>query len=401
MKKLFFMCTHPNQGTGYSRSANKITNQLCNNYDVTYFAFQNYKGQEIKDRFIDPRIKFIDAFELDSDSPKGFGDKAIVPSFDEEKPDILFLYNDLPVSTSVIEILKNAKHTDYKIVCYLDLVYPWEDIERIEFLKNQVDLCFVFLDCWVKHLVNDLGWCEEKVKVLPLGVDVDRFTEMEPKQAKEYMNFKEDDFIVLNTNRNSYRKQWFITIQAFIQFLIMADFDPKVKLFCSCLMHTEDGYDIRKLILTECIRYKLNAETILNNHVYSNPNALISSEEFMNIMYNACDVGINTCCGEGFGLTNIEHGSLGKPQIVSGVPALKETLGKHAIIVEPIGHSIMSNFESHGGEIAHFNPRDFAKALFTTYRYKLKCDDLKTHIKETYNWENTTHRLETGLNQVD
>ena len=231
MEKLFFMCTHPNQGTGYARSANKITNHLCTKYDVTYYAFQNYKEQAITDRFIDPRIKFIDAVELDPESPKGFGDKGIIPSFDKVQPDVLFLYNDLPVAVSILKILEQAKHKKFKIICYLDLVYKWEDVTRLEELKKRVDVCFVFLNCWVDHLVNDLGWPSEKVKVLPLGVDADRFTVVDPQRAKEYLKFNKDDFIVLNMNRNSYRKQWFLTIQAFIQFLVMTDIDKKVKLF--------------------------------------------------------------------------------------------------------------------------------------------------------------------------
>ena len=47
--KFFFMCTHPNQGTGYARVANKLTNYLVENNDLTYFAFQNFPNQDIKD----------------------------------------------------------------------------------------------------------------------------------------------------------------------------------------------------------------------------------------------------------------------------------------------------------------------------------------------------------------
>jgi hypothetical protein len=53
--------------------------------EVVYYAFQNFKGQEVKDRFIDPRIKFYDAMELDPVSPRGFGDQGIVPAIIKEK----------------------------------------------------------------------------------------------------------------------------------------------------------------------------------------------------------------------------------------------------------------------------------------------------------------------------
>jgi hypothetical protein len=86
--KIFFISTHSNQGTGYARVANKITNYLANlpGIEVVYYAFQNYKGQEVKDRFIDPRIKFYDALEIDPETPNGFGYRGIVPAITKENP---------------------------------------------------------------------------------------------------------------------------------------------------------------------------------------------------------------------------------------------------------------------------------------------------------------------------
>jgi hypothetical protein len=118
--KVFFMCTHPNQGTGYARVANKITNYLADipGVEVVYYAFQNYLGQDIKDRFIDPRIKFYDALELDSESPKGFGDNGIVPTIIEEKPDVLFLYNDLSVTSLILEKIPRRTYAISKVCLF-------------------------------------------------------------------------------------------------------------------------------------------------------------------------------------------------------------------------------------------------------------------------------------------
>lgn len=395
MMKIFFMCTHSNQGTGYARSANIITNYLADlsNIEVVYYAFQNFKGQDITDRYINPKIKFIDAVELDPDSPKGFGDKGIIPSFEHEKPDVLFLYNDLPVSVSILKMLENSKHKHYTKVCYLDLVYPWEDIERLEYLKKNLDLCYVFLNCWRDHLVNDLGFDSDDVEVLPLGVDTKRFTKISSVEAKKNLGFKEDDFLVVNMNRNSYRKQWCTTISAFVEFLKDNDMNPRIKLFCGCLQKTEDGYDIPKVVHTECLKFKIDPEKVMNNHIFVNQTPLMTSEEKMNMIYNAGDVGMNTCCGEGFGLTNLEHGILEKPQIVSGVHAHKETLGKHAILIEPKVWTSVSQFESHGGDIALFDSSDFAKALNIVFRNKMTCPNLKKHIEENFSWTNTKNVL--------
>jgi len=362
--KVLFVSTHANQGTGYGRSSNKITNFLANHVEVVFLAFQNYPNQGIEDRFIDPRIRFIDAFKEDPESPKGFGDKCIKSSFDKEKPDILFLYNDLPVCEAILKMIGETK---CKIVLYLDIVYPWEDIYRYEYLKNRVDMCLVFLDCWTRHLIDDLGWPPGKVETFKLGFDSDKFKQ--EAEAKKEIGFKSDDFIVLNLNRNSYRKQWNITIKAFIHFLAMNNYHPSIKLLCGCLLKTDDGYDILQLIDIECMKLKINSEIIKNNHIFTTYKTLHAPDEYINLIYNASDVGLNTCCGEGFGLTNTEHATFGKHQIVSGVPAIKETLGKFscATIIEPKMWTSMSRFENHGGDIALFDYHDFALALNEYY----------------------------------
>lgn len=96
--KIFFMSTHSSQGTGYARMACKMTNFFADQpgVEVVFYGFQNYPGQQIKDRFIDPRIKFYDAVQIDPDAMKGFGDAGILPALEAEKPDVLFIYNDLP-----------------------------------------------------------------------------------------------------------------------------------------------------------------------------------------------------------------------------------------------------------------------------------------------------------------
>jgi glycosyltransferase involved in cell wall biosynthesis len=383
--KVFFMSTHANQGTGYGRVANKITNHLVEQgHDVTFFAFQNYPGQAIGDRFIDPRIKFIDGYREDPDSPKGFGDKVIKRHFDAENPDVLFLYNDLSVCVSVIRLIDPG----CRVVCYLDIVYPWEDVERFEFLKSRCDFCYTFLNCWREHLVGDLGWDPRKVGVLYHGIDTDRFKHA--PGAKGLLGFDDDDFVVLNMNRNSYRKQWCVTIKAFMKFLQMNNCNPKIKLFCGCMPKTEDGFDLLELIKVECMKLDLDYDTIVNGHIFSTPKPLHATDEYVNLVYNACDVGMNTCCGEGFGLTALEHGLLGKPQIVTGVPALRETMRDFAHFVEPRVWTTVSKYESHGGEVAICEADDFATELNRVYKGK---DVHRTLDPTHFEWESVLKNL--------
>ena len=111
--KVFFMCTHPNQGTGYARVANKITNFLADLDDVelTYFAFQNYKGQDIKDRYINPKIKFKNLNKLRRIHLVG----QIVPMGEEKVtffPGIFDLHQDVEIYHNRKKITKMKSEPD-------------------------------------------------------------------------------------------------------------------------------------------------------------------------------------------------------------------------------------------------------------------------------------------------
>lgn len=387
--KIFFMCTHPIQGTGYGRVANKITNHLASlpGVEVVFYAFQNYKGQEITDRFIDPRIKFYDAVELDPAAPKGFGDAGIIPAIVKEKPDVLFLYNDVMVTRSLMRLIP-PEHMPPTKVLYVDIVYPFQDIEVYDELKlYKFDRIWTFLDFWKDHLVNDIGFDPKIVDVLPHGVDFERFVDVPQEEAKKKLGFEPDDFLVLNMNRNSMRKDWSITITAFLKFLKRQNMNPKIKLYCGCLPRCDDGIDIRKVITNECIRLKLNPGQVLNKHTFLNPKPLHLSDGDVNNIYNAADVGMNTGRGEGFGLTTAEHIYFNKPQLVSGVPALKETIGEHAYIIEPKIVKYAGEEENHGGIIYSCSSTDFADGLEHYFKNRDDKPNARDYMKEKYDWK--------------
>ena len=64
-----------------------------------------------------------------------------------------------------------------------------------------------------------------------------------------------------------------------------------------------------------------NGRIILTTTSASPPS--VSVEE-LNVIYNACDVGLNTCKGEGFGLVNFEHAACRVAQVVPNHTSCKE-----------------------------------------------------------------------------
>jgi len=387
--KIFFMCTHCNQGTGYARVANKLVNHLASipGIEVVYYAFQNYKEQVVSDRFIDPRIRFIDAMEIDPESIGGFGDKGIVPSLIKENPDVLFHYNDMNVTRDIMRLIP-PEHMPPRKYLYLDIVYPWQNIDTFEIIKKcDFDHIWTFLDCWRNHMINDLKFDPKKVSTMVHGIDFDRFIDIPKEEAKVKTGFKSDDFLVVNMNRNSGRKVWETTIKAFLELLLRENMNPRIKLYCGCLPFHNDGIDIGMNVRTECIRRGMDAEHVVFHHVFISPKPLYLTDEEVNDIYNAGDVGISTTRGEGFGLTPVEHMYLNRPQVVTGIPALKETMGQYAHFVEPKLWIRIGEAENHDGETALCDYRDFADHLQYCFKNPDELPNAREYLKEKYSWD--------------
>jgi glycosyltransferase involved in cell wall biosynthesis len=386
--KVFFISTHPAVGTGYARVGNKITNYLANlpDVEVVYYAFQRLDEYIIEDRVVDSRIKIYDAIKEDPETPGGFGYNGILPALIKEKPDILFIYGAVPVTNDIMKLIPK-EHCPPKKFFYADIVYEWQDPISYHILRNfKFDRIFTFTKYWRDHLINDLGFHPKVVTVLSHGVDFDTFVDVPQNEAKEKMGIKPTDYLIMNMNRNSGRKNWEVTITAFLQLLKRFDLDKKIKLYCCCDMETEGGSNLTHIVEHECLRMSLDADDIFQHNILFCKRAGRMKDSEINNIYNAADVCINTCYGEGFGLITMEHLYFNRPQILSGVPSSKELFGKYSHIVEPKLKLLkMTGFR---GILYYCDPTDFTDALEYCYTNREDKPNAREYIKENYSWEN-------------
>lgn len=388
--KLMFMATHPLQTSGYARVGYRISNFLAEHYDVIYYGFSSYNLSPTN-RNIHKNIQLIDAYK-ESPTKDPFGFDIFKKYVQEHNPDIIMIYNDILITCQFLNVINKMKKEghNFKVINYLDLVYDYQDVELVNFALTWCDKIMVFSEHWRKNL-EDMKLDVSKVEILPHGFDEDKFQELEMSLARKILNLNENDFIILNNNKNIYRKAHDIGISAFLQFLKMTNLDPKVKFFIHCDLKSFCGYDIRKLIYIECQRLNLDPDFIMNNHILTSPESLIDDKN-MNDLYNACDVGINTCVGEGFGLCNLEHMALGKPQIVSRVGGLKDIFMHYPeFTVEPITEiNISPQTDAHVGLIRICSSRDFADKLYKIYNnktlYNNWANNCKQYIRAHYSW---------------
>jgi glycosyltransferase involved in cell wall biosynthesis len=133
-----------------------------------------------------------------------------------------------------------------------------------------------------------------------------------------------DAFIVLNANRNTARKRIDLTLEAFAAFA--ADKADEVYLYLH--MGTKDkGIDILQYAAELGIERRLLTTT-------RSPEKPDVPDEHLNLIYNACDVGLNTSSSEGWGLVSFEHAATVAAQIVPNHSACAE-LWQHAGLLVP------------------------------------------------------------------
>lgn len=398
--KILFFASYPNLSIGYSRIANIMSNYLAEKgHDIYYVGISNFNNFDKCDRYIHPNIKLIDAYKEEQQKGNNelYGVNVICDVIKEVNPDIVFLYNDIIVISRILNnFINNKIDKNFKLYIYLDLVYKYEKIDLIRHVDKFADMIFVFSEYWKNNLI-EIGINSDKIDIIYHGFDNNIFVPKEINTSKEMFGFKKDDFVILNTNRNSYRKCIDKTIDAFIKFLKIKNMLPTIKLFLN--MNTVGGpaqpsYDILNLIKTSCIKNNVDYNTVVTNNIYTHDGKNTMSDEKINYLYNACDVGINTCVGEGFGLCNLEHGSLGRPQIISKVGGLQDIFSnEYSMLIEPVAEIYLTNtMEYHGGYLEICSTDDFTNAMIKYY------DDSvlrETHGKlgrellpKKYNWGN-------------
>lgn len=398
--KIIFFASYPTLAIGYSRIGNIISNNLAEQgHDVYYFGISNFKENSIINRYIHPNITLIDALveEQKIGTDELYGINTLANFIETIKPDLLLLYNDMIVISRIFDNFKkiNMKKT-YKIFTYLDLVYPFQKINLVQHIDFYSDYIFVFEKYWKDNLIQ-MKVDSEKIKIFPHGFDEKVFFHVDKITARKFFDFSPEDFVILNSNRNNYRKNIDKTIDAFIIFLKIKNLDKKIKLFLNMNLDEKTvstNYDIVNQIKISCMKNDLDPELILNNNIFINRSDCSYSDEMLNYLYNACDIGINTCIGEGFGLCNLEHGGLGKPQIISGVGALNDIFSNdYSSIIKPVEeYYIPNNLDYHGGYGKVCLTDDFVNAMIEYFDNPNLSEShgrlSREVISNKYNWDN-------------
>jgi glycosyltransferase involved in cell wall biosynthesis len=379
-------------GTGLTRVMHAIMRRLAGRHEIHYLGI-GYSGETIRDR----------GLTIYPTNPKGgdvfaaFQAKKLI---EEINPDLIFILHDIWMYEYYLRIFGPYRDR-LKIACYIPLDGKIINEEDAAPLKG-ADSVVVYTEFARAQFADAFRRLREKqsdvefpeITVIPHGVDLGSFYPypqlMEASFASagrvdaKHKVFGElqdagESFVVLNASRPDKRKRVDLTIAGFAKFA--ADKPSNVRL---CLHHAIMGEP--EVEQTNSLIRQFNLE----QRVYFNPLAggIVGDRE-LNLLYNACDAGINTSMGEGWGLVSFEHGAAGAAQIVPDHTACGEIWRERGELIPP------SNYykpEFSVLEMGEVSAAGVAQALENLYRDPLRRQQLaQAAFEEThnprYNWD--------------
>jgi len=297
--------------TGFGRVSGAVLPRLREGFEFVVLAC-NWHGDPVDEQKL---FKMYPASNRFQQAP--FGEDRIREIVEKERPDIVFSLNDpWIVSEQYRRIQDLHQQKKFKFVGYLTMdSYNW--LGGIDPHINDWDGVIAFTEFGAHEFVK--GGVRIPIAVIPHGLDRDVFYPMDQEEAREKLGLKKDIFIVLNGNRNQFRKRMDITVAAFAKF---AAGRPDAQLY----MHMglkDQGWDLMPLFAREMGKNGLdpNGRIIMTSNSPNPPNV---STEMLNWIYNCADVGVNTTKGGGWELVNFENAACRVAQVVPDHTSTKE-----------------------------------------------------------------------------
>jgi D-inositol-3-phosphate glycosyltransferase len=387
-------------GTGLTRVMHSIMRRLADRHEIHYLGI-GYSGDTVQDR----------GLTLHPTNKKGGGDvfaafqaKQLIEEID---PDLVFILHDIWYFAHYLRTLGPCRDR-LKIVCTIPLdgriiseddAAPLENADRVvvytEFARQEFEGAF-------DRLREKRGGSRfPTVDVIPHGVDRSSFHPFPDLEQASFassaragakrkvfagMQDPETSFIVLNASRIDQRKRIDLTVEGFARFA--AGKPANVRL---CLHHAIMGEMEEKQVRSLVERFGLDERVVLNPLAGG-----VAGDTELNLLYNACDVGINTSMGEGWGLVNFEHGAAGAAQIVPCHSACAEIWNGRAEMI-PAARRIKPTFSTL--EMGEVSPEGVAGALGRLYDDPQRCQRLaqaahQAALNPDYAWDSIAGRFD-------
>lgn len=350
-----------------------------------------------------------EGFRVHPTQPSGrdtFGAYEAAKLVAERRPDVVLCHHDLWIMPRYLRVLR-ALCDRARLVAYVPLDGNIVDAKLAAPLLDfdQVILYTEWARRQVQRAWDTLGADRRPpLDVLPHGLDQDLFSPdaqlkktgfasrtraAARRRVFPQLEEPESAFVVLNPSRPAERKRLDLTLEGFARF---SDGLPdNVKL---CLHQAISDPEHEEELTAVVRRFDLERRLIRNPL-----GSRVASDDELVDLYRACDVGLNTSMGEGWGLVSFEHAATGGAQVVPGHSACEELWKGRAEIV-PAARRLVPRFSPL--ELAEVDPVEVSRALARLYN---KPDYLRRLCHagctmahhEDLSWRAVSRRLHTLL----
>lgn len=301
-------------GTGLTRVLSSLSLVLSDCYDIHYFGLTHQNSDVIA---IDGITLHHCHEKIDSiETAKHLAD--VIQAIG---PEIIFVHGQPWWAET---LLKKAKEYTGRIPIFLYTPFEGKLSKDAPLNSLQyIDHLILYHDYSRKNIKALIDQSLPQLHVLPHGIDQKQFYPITKLQqptdikknrwkARQLLFQKHSElhnsFIVLNANAPYYRKCIDVTIKGFAMF---ARNKPK-NVYLYLHHHNIDAYKKDKLL--SLAADEGIADRVLLNYLSESETPL--SEQQLNLLYNSCDVGLNTAMGEGWGLVSFEHAATGAIQVL-------------------------------------------------------------------------------------
>ena len=353
--RFLLVSTHVDQTTGYSKVSHNLLKQISTlspKVKTFHFGFQRHPGRSSV-RKVPEGVITYDAAANEDPKEEGFGFNKIHEYVEMVGPDVVMIYNDPLIVMRFIESMKHERgKSSYKLWIYLDQVYEGIAQPLIETIRDHSDRIYCFSELWKKKFLEYGSFPD--VRVLEHAVDPTVFSYMPPSSVasvRTNLNIPSDAILFLNANRNSQRKRLDLTLGGFARLLARNPTKPyHLLILTNASPQSGAFYDLQRVFIEELKGQGLDVQTHVRKLLLidsSPPNLM--SDEAINQIYNASDIGVNTSDGEGFGLCQLEHMYTGAPQVVTDVGTYSSFLNSNvAEFIPKNGRSYFAGSMPHG-----------------------------------------------------
>lgn len=386
-------------GTGLTRVMHSIMRRLADRHEIHYLGI-GYSGKKIRDRGLTiypTNLKGGDIFAA-------FQAQRLIKKID---PAIVFILHDIWYFDYYLRILGPFRDR-LKIVAYIPLDGKIRKEEEAASLE-QADRVVVYTNFARREFEGAFTRLRLKrgegefpaVDVIPHGVELDCFHPLPELVEASFdstgrarakrelfgdLQDLDDSFIVLNASRPDKRKRVDLTIEGFARFAARKPANVRL-----CLHHAIMGEPEKEQTDALVRKFKLEDRILLNPLGEG-----VASDSKLNLLYNACDVGINTSMGEGWGMVSLEHGATGAAQIVPAHTACAELWRGRAELIKPARYYTPEFTVLEMGEVS---PEGVAQAMENLYanprrRRQLARAAFKAAQNPLYAWDAITKQFD-------